>query len=242
MTINDVYERALYRAEKTNDATGYIDSEYKNQHRKKAEFLIKQAIRKFAHLENKKIIDPDFYMEDVDAPWFAACGMGMFRLWPHKLKGEGHFAAVLRRKGQEHTPEVSCKQEKLPKRWLDFARELGIELPAGKPILFGQSLFWAPLEMPDISGLKVLRPGLELGTVKKDRFEPAHALALWLKECGNEECYGAESEEMKAYIHGEVVPSGKKGWCLVKAGEFSIGWGKGDGSVLKNHYPKGLRR
>ena len=53
---------------------------------------------------------------------------------------------------------------------------------------------------------------------------------------------GAESEEMKAYIHGEVVPSEKKGWCLVCADDYSIGWGKGDGRVLKNHYPKGLRR
>ena len=47
---------------------------------------------------------------------------------------------------------------------------------------------------------------------------------------------------MGAYIHGNVVPSEKKGWCLVTAGGYSIGWGKGDGRVLKNHYPKGLRR
>lgn len=68
MTIDDIYESALYLAEKTNDATGYIDSEYKNQHKKKAEFLIKQAIRKFAHIENKKIIDPDFYTKEDDVP------------------------------------------------------------------------------------------------------------------------------------------------------------------------------
>ena len=90
--------------------------------------------------------------------------------------------------------------------------------------------------------MKVMRPGLELGTVKKDRFEPAHALALWLKDCKNVETFGADSEEMKAYIHGDVVPSGKKGWCLVCADGYSIGWGKGDGRILKNHYPKGLRR
>ena len=47
---------------------------------------------------------------------------------------------------------------------------------------------------------------------------------------------------MTRYIHGDVVPSEKKGWCLVTAGGYSIGWGKGDGRVLKNHYPKGLRR
>jgi NOL1/NOP2/fmu family ribosome biogenesis protein len=96
--------------------------------------------------------------------------------------------------------------------------------------------------MPELKKLKVLRPGLELGEVKKGRFEPAHALALWLKDCKNTETYAPDSAEMAAYIHGDVVPSNKKGWCLVKAGDYSIGWGKGDGRVLKNHYPKGLRR
>ena len=107
---------------------------------------------------------------------------------------------------------------------------------------FGQSLYWAPMELPELNRLKVLRPGLELGTERKGRFEPAHALALWLKTCAVTESFPPESPEMKAYLHGDVVPSGKKGWCLVQAGGYAIGWGKGDGSVLKNHYPKGLRR
>ena len=87
-----------------------------------------------------------------------------------------------------------------------------------------------------------MRPGLELGEVKKDRFEPAHALALWLKCLKNQEDFGADSPQMKAYMHGETVPSNRIGWCLVTADGYSIGWGKGDGNVLKNHYPKGLRR
>ena len=96
--------------------------------------------------------------------------------------------------------------------------------------------------MPSLRRIKVMRPGLELGEVKKDRFEPAHALALWLKSCAVTESFRADSPEAKAYLHGEVIPSGKKGWCLVQADGYSIGWGKGDGRVLKNHYPKGLRR
>ena len=87
-----------------------------------------------------------------------------------------------------------------------------------------------------------LRPGLELGCLKKNRLEPAHALALWLKNCESVENFPAESREIAAFLHGETVPSVQKGWCLVCADGFSLGWGKGDGSVLKNHYPKGLRR
>ena len=185
---------------------------------------------------------PEFSPEIIDTPWFVPVENGGHRMWPHKLLGEGHFAAVLKKAEGEETDIPTQSPGKLPKEWLNFAKELDIRLPAGKPVVFGQNLFWAPEEMPDIQKLKVLRPGLELGEVKKDRFEPAHALALWLKDCGRSESYAPEGEEIKAYMHGDVVPSQKKGWCLVKAGDYTIGWGKGDGRVLKNHYPKGLRR
>ena len=185
---------------------------------------------------------PEFEPETVEAPWFVSVENGGHRMWPHKLLGEGHFAAVLRKKEGETEAIPLAKGEKLPKEWLTFAKELGITLPEGKAVSFGQNLFWVPEELPEISRLKVLRPGLELGTVKKDRFEPAHALALWLKDCRNSQSFPADSGEIKAYLHGEVVESEVKGWCLVQADGYSIGWAKGDGRVLKNHYPKGLRR
>ena len=185
---------------------------------------------------------PDFEPEILEAPWFVPVENGGHRLWPHKLLGEGHFAAVFRRKGDGGCGFTPAQGIKLPKEWVSFAGELDIQLPPGKAVQFGQSLYWAPEGMPDINRLKVLRPGLELGTVKKDRFEPAHALALWLGSCKNVQDFPADSPELGAYIHGDVVPSEKKGWCLVTADGYSIGWGKGDGRVLKNHYPKGLRR
>ena len=202
----------------------------------------------FAPEENELAVEaflerhPEFTPEYVDAPWFTPAGVGMFRLWPHKLLGEGHFAAVLRKNAGKEEDVDLLSGTKLPKEWTDFAKELGIRLPDGKAVMFGQNLYWAPEDMPELKKLKVLRPGLELGEVKKGRFEPAHALALWLKDCKNTESYAPDSAEMATYIHGDVVPSNKKGWCLVKAGDYSIGWGKGDGRVLKNHYPKGLRR
>ena len=185
---------------------------------------------------------PEFAPEEVQAPWFVPGENASYRLWPHKLLGEGHFAAVLRKNGGEDTQIPPAGGAALPQLWQSFAKELDLRLPEGKVVLFGQKLFWAPAQMPEISRLKVLRPGLELGEMKKNRFEPAHALALWLRTCRNIQRFDADSEEMKAYLHGDVVPSKCKGWCLVCAGDYSIGWGKGDGNVLKNHYPKGLRR
>jgi len=185
---------------------------------------------------------PEFTPEKVDAPWFTPTENGGFRLWPHKLRGEGHFAAVLRKTGAAEPEGAVAKGQPLPKQWEAFAKQLNISLPAGKVILFGQSLYWAPMDLPPIERLRVLRPGLELGEVKKDRFEPAHALALWLKDAGNTIDLPADSPLLQAYMHGEAIPAKVKGWCLVKTDGYSIGWGKGDGNVLKNHYPKGLRR
>ena len=202
----------------------------------------------FAPEENELTIEAflaehsEFTPENLDAPWFVAGPNGSHRMWPHKLLGEGHFAAVLRKTGGEGYEEKLPQGEKLPKPWQEFAKDLAINLPEGKCVSFGQRLYWAPADMPDIRGIRVLRPGLELGELKKDRFEPAHALALWLKTAANQHDLAGDSTDLTKYIHGETIPANIKGWCLISADQYSIGWGKGDGKVLKNHYPKGLRR
>ena len=211
----------------------------------------------FAPQENEGVISlflrshPDFSLEDAHAPWFSPGSDALvenpvpglektYRLWPHKLRGEGHFCALLGKSGDGESTLTPCVGGKLPKLWQDFAKDLDISLPRGKLLCFGQRLFWVPLEMPALDGLRVLRCGLELGEGKKDRFEPAHALALWLKSASREVVL--EGRELEAYMNGQVLACSQKGWCLVKAGPYSIGWGKADGRQLKNHYPKGLRR
>lgn len=204
----------------------------------------------FAPQEDEEAVEaflarhPEFVTESVNAPWFQESRPGMYRLWPHKLLGEGHFAAVLRKMDcREETADVNPdKPMPLPKAFLTFAKELDIALPDGQAVTFGDTLYWMPPQMPALHRLRVLRPGLELGTLKKDRFEPAHALALWLKHCKNEISLSPESKELAAYLHGEAIPCTVRGWCLVKVGAYSLGWGKGDGNQLKNHYPKGLRK
>ena len=204
----------------------------------------------FAPQEDEEAVEafltrhPEFETESVNAPWFQESRPGMYRLWPHKLLGEGHFAAVLRKMDcREETADVNPdKPMPLPKAFLTFAKELDIALPDGQAVTFGDTLYWMPPQMPALHRLRVLRPGLELGALKKDRFEPAHALALWLKHCKNEISLSPESKELAAYLHGEAIPCAVRGWCLVKVGAYSLGWGKGDGNQLKNHYPKGLRK
>ena len=185
---------------------------------------------------------PEFAPEAVDVPWFTPGPQATYRMWPHKLLGEGHFGAVLRKLEGEETEIPLEKGKPLPKPWLSFAKEAGVNLPEGIGLCFGDRLYLAPLGTPALPGLRILRAGLELGTLKKDRIDPAHALALWGKDFAQSVDFAADGPEIQAYLHGEVLPGKAKGWCLVTVDGYSIGWGKGDGAQLKNHYPKGLRR
>lgn len=214
----------------------------------------------FAPEENEGVIaaflqtHPDFSLVSVEAPWFSPgrpdwvdvppCGLERtFRLWPHHLHGEGHFAAVLERQGdsagqeQPLEPAISC-----PGEFSEFCMAAGVTLPQGKLISFGRNLWLAPQELPVLKGLKVLRAGLELGQLLKNRFEPAHALALWLKEAASQVDFPADSPEIAAYLSGNTIPGPQIGWTLLKVDGLSLGWVKGSNGVLKNHFPKGLRR
>lgn len=223
---------------------------------------------------------PDFYLEKEE------------RLMPHKVKGEGHFLAVLHREGGQLSSAATAGTEKSLalkdcKEFLDFAKEAltipAEELTAGKILLrFGEQLYLAPAETPSLRGLKVLRPGLHLGTVKKNRFEPSHALALFLKkeQVVNGINLAGDGTAVRKYLEGQTLTIGAgcdvemadimhrrrtaaeqadtktregrsagqadvsmpKGWCLVCVDGYSLGWGKAAGAVLKNHYPKGLRK
>jgi NOL1/NOP2/fmu family ribosome biogenesis protein len=114
----------------------------------------------------------------------------------------------------------------------------------GKQIRFGDQLYLAPEELPSLKGMKVLRPGLPLGTMKKNRFEPAHALALALRPEDVRFSYdlSGDGEQVRAYLRGQTFPAeGEKGWYLITVDGYSLGWGKLAGGMMKNHYPKGLR-
>lgn len=171
------------------------------------------------------------------------------RLWPHRLQGEGHYVAVLERNlsgtvRKEPALEKGI-QEKECREYFEFAKEYLTIPPKGKLLRFGEQLYIVPGELVSLRGLRVLRPGLHLGTMKKNRFEPSHALALALKpsEVKNSLRLPAEGKEIRAYLRGETFPAeGEKGWYLICAGDYSIGWGKLSGGVMKNHYPKGLRK
>lgn len=183
-----------------------------------------------------------------------------YRIWPHHTAGEGHYLAVLKKAeglsaaGKLPSPDY-VKDSALLK---DFREMMGQVMRNPEKFLkrteycfFGDQLYLVPRQMPGFGGLRVVRAGLHMGTLKKNRFEPAHALAMHLRP---EDVYlvwdmEAQGAEAVKYLKGETItpesgesrPDGAKGWVLMCVDGISTGFGKLAGGVLKNHYPRGLR-
>ena len=185
--------------------------------------------------------------EGIDSEGFIHDKEGCIRLFPHKIEGEGHFAAVITKAGEGYggfgLTEKGIKEKDCPE-YLSFVKENLKEKPQGAVLKFGEQLYLMPEGFPALKGLKVLRPGLHLGTLKKNRFEPSHALALAMQpqEAFHVAMLSSGSQEIRQYLMGQTFSwGGEKGWYLICVDGYSIGWGKLAGGIMKNHYPKGLR-
>lgn len=207
---------------------------------------------------------PEFVIEPVQkadgmsegrADWTEEPADGLahtIRLFPHHLHGEGHYLAVLKKKGNfdpgfragARTGYEKGIEPKEYKEFTVFCEETLRNWESRTIIRFGEQLYELPKDAPALKGLKVLRPGLHLGTFKKNRFEPSHALALALCPENVYHTVNLSSQEktIADYINGQTFShDGDKGWYLITVDGYSIGWGKSAGGTMKNHYPKGLR-
>lgn len=211
----------------------------------------------FAPCENEGVAEylltkyPDLHLVDPGAGQLSA-GRGEWvgtrldlsrtrRIFPHRQKGEGHFFAVFERDGKRTrgTEKKRARQNENERLFREFEAEYLNTRLEGSFVSFGERLWLVP-EGIDIDKIKTLRPGLLLGLCKKGRFEPAHALALALKpsEIKNK----LKTDEYEKYFCGETLPADIKGWCAVEYNGAVLGWGKGAGGVMKNHFPKYLRQ
>ncbi len=174
------------------------------------------------------------------------------RLWPHRVSGEGHFVALLRRASGPAPPETPPRRwPRLPHRVLrayrDFVDSSLTEPPVeeSRLALFGSHLYAVPEGLPDVKGLSVQRWGWWLGTMKKDRFEPAHSLALALPRRAFRQVLSYEPghPHLTAFFAGETwAEPGPDGWVVVAVEEFPVGWAKRSQGRVKSRAPRWLRR
>lgn len=167
------------------------------------------------------------------------------KIYPHREKGEGHFAALFRRCGGEKVRYKAWKpiaDKRNINAWKEFEREFLKKPLCGEFLTFGKNICLVPAGLFSLDGLRVLRAGLLLGENAGKRFEPAHALALGADRNNLTKIADLDDEQILRYLHGEELPPiDLQGWCVAAYHGYPIGLAK-SGNALKNHYPKGLRR
>ena len=157
-----------------------------------------------------------------------------------------------KKSGKKDTAGISKENMELLKEFLDItlADDMAEWILNGKLVMFGDQLYRMPDIDVDLGGIKVQRAGLHIGEFKKNRFEPSHSLALALKksEAENTVELTCDDPQTIGFFNGQSVIMNqeqadkcKKGWVLVCVDGYPAGWGKVNGTQVKNHYPKGLR-
>lgn len=213
---------------------------------------------------------PEFTIEEIQGYEGFSCGRPeefpdrripdmekTVRIFPHRMQGEGHFIALLKKGADTAKEEVTCgKQGKrtTPEELAGFLEKihwerLGGEIDVSRVELRGGRVYYMPEGLPDLKGLRFLRTGLLLGEMKKNRFEPGQALAMFLdgEVFPDVLAFAPEDERVLRYLRGEtldveeLVPAKAKGWYLVCVDRFPLGWGKVSSGVLKNKYLPGWR-
>ncbi len=174
------------------------------------------------------------------------------RIWPHKMKGEGHFIALLRKKEREEAPVKKDKprrEKALPALLEEFMKDCTYPVNGNDIEIQEERVYLMPEGIKGIKGLRFLRSGLLLGTLTKDRFEPSQAFAMVLKKEQYEATIDLSSHDQRVirYLKGETIDvedlplKRQKGWQLVCVDGFPLGWGKLVNGSLRNKYLPGWR-
>lgn len=173
------------------------------------------------------------------------------RIFPHKMQGEGHFVALLHKDG-DLVGDVACKNgktTKLPTEIKEFLDEFNVPVDVSTIEIQGEKVYIMPKEVDNLKGLRVLRSGLLLGELKKNRFEPSQAFAMTIKPENYSTVldFDGDSSTVIKYLKGETIEAedgrlrGKSKNVLITVCNHPLGWGKLSNGTVKNKYLPGWR-
>lgn len=206
----------------------------------------------FSTEENEGVItsflneNPDFEIIDSKVNFGRPALKYARRIFPMD-GGEGHFAVKLRKNsGAVSVPALRKTDNKIPDMVWNFYDGNFINRPFGENVeIIGNNIFIIPENLPDTKGLNILRKGVLLGEIKKNRIEPHHHAFTSAKagDCSRSVDFDINSDEIKRFLHGEEINTEAdiKGYTAVCVNGITAGFGKASDGRLKNKYPKGLR-
>lgn len=176
------------------------------------------------------------------------------RLFPHRIKGEGHFVALIYKDAGEDICSVS---DYIPKKGgmsdeaKDFLTLLSWDIRYERLEVKNNKLYYIKKGCPNAEGLRILRQGLLMGEIRKNRFEPSQALAMALRmeEFRNTLNLSVSDGRVLKYLKGETIEFTSQdavrgcdeGWILICVDGYPLGFGKAKNGIIKNKYLPGWR-
>lgn len=159
------------------------------------------------------------------------------KLFPHRIKGEGHYVCLLQKDGNSH----KCESRVMAKTDISFINELNKRFYDGIFEKINDYIYF--LKPINTKGIRVLRSGLLLGKETKYGFEPSQQLAMNLKinEYNNVLNLKSSDNLVEKYLKGETIEtnSNLNGMVLVCVDDCPLGFAKAKNGVLKNKIDKG---
>ena len=208
----------------------------------------------FNRAENERTIEaflarhPEFSPVEFELPGVGRAQSGCLRLWPYKLRGEGHFLALMEKTGEAERASAKNRPSR-PDKEVSAAMKLLMDIAPGfekimdgkEIIRTGEFIKLVPSCAPELKGIRIVRQGLHLCRMGKNYVEPDHALCMALHPSAAAAVREVADEETLPLLTGEVLPADARGWLMFTYKNMPLGWGKASGGAAKNHIPKGLR-
>ena len=160
------------------------------------------------------------------------------KLFPHRIKGEGHFVCLLQ-KGIKIDKKADNKKQVNSN--IDFIGSLNKEFYNGEFININDNVYFT--KPFDVKNVRTLRSGLLLGKDTTYGFEPSQQLALNLKDREYNNILSLDIDDIRVdkYLKGETIEIDLKykGLVLVCLDKYPLGFGKASNGLLKNKIDKG---
>ena len=176
------------------------------------------------------------FTKDFELDEIGRSECGMLRVWPHRVRGDGHFVARLRKSadapgaklekdkkkkgGKPAVKAVKTVADENPEQLMQRLEKEACGLPEGlrdaKLIRQADYVHALPKDAPDFDGIKTVKPGLCLMRVGRSHVQPMPALA---RACGKKAIRTIELTDEEA----EKIRKGEKpewenqapGWTLL---------------------------
>lgn len=142
---------------------------------------------------------------------------GTMHLFPHKVKGEGHYVSMLESESVGDNNSIAGRYNYKPyskgkgiPEIDEFLSHISNEAECSDRTRLefkNNKLYLVPVDSPELSGMRIMRRGVYLGELKTKRFEPSQSFAMILKKSDFDNVlnFRADSILVNKYLHGESI-------------------------------------